>query len=146
MKRNPRKLAWTKAFRRAHGKEMTVDSTLPFAARRNIPIRKNRDHITTTLKAMERISEIRARRERAFDKKRMAGNKERQRELDRKTVAEGTHLLPRERGSEKLAREAVEAMEEELLNVDEVPQTKEFKRKVVKTRLVGVETGMEIDD
>ena len=34
MKRNPRKLAWTKSFRRAHGKEMTVDSTLAFAQRR----------------------------------------------------------------------------------------------------------------
>ncbi|KAI7107013.1 hypothetical protein KC352_g36804, partial [Hortaea werneckii] len=37
MKRNPRKLAWTKSFRRAHGKEMTVDSTLQFAQRRNVP-------------------------------------------------------------------------------------------------------------
>ena len=43
MKRNPRKLAWTKAFRKAAGKEMTVDSTLQFAQRRNVPVRYNRD-------------------------------------------------------------------------------------------------------
>ena len=125
---------------------MTVDSTLAFAARRNVPIRYNRDHITTTLKAMDRISEIRARRERAFYKKRMAGNKERQKALDRKTVAESAHLLPRERGSERLAREAAQAMDEELMDVGEIPQVKEIKKKVARTILVGGDTGMEIDD
>ena len=53
------------------------DSTLTFAARRQIPTRYNRELAATTLRAMERISEIRARRERAFYKNRMAGNKER---------------------------------------------------------------------
>jgi len=94
MKRNPRKLAWTKSFRRAHGKELTVDSTLSFAARRNIPVRYNRDLVATTLKAMQRVSEIRSRRERAFYKQRMKGNKERQRQADRKLVEENQHLLP----------------------------------------------------
>lgn len=94
MKRNPRKLAWTKAFRRAHGKEMTVDSTLAFAQRRNIPVRYNRDLVATTLQAMQRVSEIKARRERQFYKNRMKGNKEKQLEADRKLVQENQHLLP----------------------------------------------------
>jgi large subunit ribosomal protein L24e len=96
MKRNPRKLKWTKAFRKAAGKEMTVDSTLTFAARRNIPTRYNRDLVATTLGAMARVSEIRSRRERVFYKNRMAGNKQRQLEADRKLVAENSHLLPDE--------------------------------------------------
>ncbi|KAH7135548.1 ribosomal protein L24e-domain-containing protein [Dendryphion nanum] len=94
MKRNPRKLGWTKAYRHAHGKEMTVDSTLTFAQRRNVPVRYNRDHIQTTLKAMTRVHEIRQRRERAFYKARMRGNKQRQLEDDRKLVQENQHLLP----------------------------------------------------
>ncbi len=94
MKRNPRKLKWTKAFRKAAGKEMLVDSTLAFAARRNIPTRYDRNLVATTLKAMQRVTEIRARRERAFYRSRMAGNKERQREADRKLVEENQHLLP----------------------------------------------------
>src|SRR5271170_2979157 len=53
------------------------DTTLTFAARRQIPTRYNRELAATTLRAMERISEIRARRERAFYKNRMGGNKER---------------------------------------------------------------------
>ncbi|KAL6703804.1 ATPase-activating ribosome biosynthesis protein [Coniothyrium glycines] len=105
MKRNPRKLAWTKSFRRAHGKEMTVDSTLTFAQRRNIPVRYNRDLVQTTLKAMSRVSDIRARRERAFYKARMRGNKQREREENRKLVLENQHLLP---PSERFAKEELE--------------------------------------
>lgn len=124
MKRNPRKLAWTKSFRRAHGKEMTVDSTLTFAQRRNIPVRYNRDLIQTTLKAMSRVSEIRARRERAFYKTRMRGNKQRQREEDRKLVEENQHLL---HPSQRFAKEAAE---DEMVEVD----VEKVKEKVEKRR------------
>ncbi|KAL2916826.1 ATPase-activating ribosome biosynthesis protein [Polyrhizophydium stewartii] len=80
MKRNPRKVRWTKAFRRAAGKEMTIDSTLEFEKRRNIPVRYDRDLMATTLKAMKRVQEIKAKRERVFFKKRQAAK---ERELER---------------------------------------------------------------
>jgi len=96
MKRNPRKLGWTKAFRAAHGKEMVVDSTLAFAARRNVPVRYNRELTQKVLVGMKRVEEIRQRRERVFYKQRMAGNKERQLAADRKLVEENQHLLPPE--------------------------------------------------
>lgn len=89
---------------------MTVDSTLTFAQRRNVPVRYNRDLVQTTLKAMGRVSEIRARRERAFYKARMRGNKQRQREEDRKLVMENQHLLP---PSERFSKEELEQMEAE---------------------------------
>jgi len=92
-RRNPRKLRWTKAFRKAAGKELVVDSTLTFAARRNVPVRYNRELVATTLKAMSRIEEIRQKRERAFYKNRMRGNKERQMAADRKLVEENPELL-----------------------------------------------------
>jgi len=50
---------------------------LTFAARRQIPTKYNRELATTTLRAMERVAEIRARRERVYYKHRMEGNKER---------------------------------------------------------------------
>ncbi|KAG5995754.1 ATPase-activating ribosome biosynthesis protein [Claviceps lovelessii] len=99
-RRNPNKLKWTKASRIKAGKEMTVDSTLLFSARRNVPVRYNRDLMEKTIQAMARVSEIRARRERAFYKKRMVGKRARELAQARKLVAENQHLLPRMRGSE----------------------------------------------
>ena len=160
MKRNPRKLAWTKSFRRAHGKELTVDSTLSFAARRNIPTRYNRDLVQTTLKAMSRVAEIRAKRERAFYKARMRGNKERQRADDRKLVEENQHLLPpserwaveKDEGMEvdvegvkaKVERRRKEIEEDEEVSEEEVPKMK-GKRKV-RMRVGGGAEEMDVDE
>ncbi|KAF2092090.1 hypothetical protein K490DRAFT_53241 [Saccharata proteae CBS 121410] len=135
MKRNPRKLAWTKSFRKAHGKEMVVDSTLAFQARRNVPVRYNRDLVASTLKAMQRVSEIRNRRERAFYKDRMSGNKQRQLEADRKLVAENQHLLPPEERTEaqEMIREKLEKMDVEVEDED-VEEEPKIKVKVPKAK------------
>ncbi|KAL8359714.1 hypothetical protein RB598_008204 [Gaeumannomyces tritici] len=158
MKRNPRKLKWTKAFRKAAGKEMTVDSTLQLAARRNVPVRYNRELVQKTLKAMERISEIRSRRERVFYRRRMAGRREREVAAARKLVAEGEHLLPRLRGSEKrrIAEEkGIPVDEVEALTLDQMLELKSggkkragkvFGREVLRQRVRadgGVDTVVE---
>jgi large subunit ribosomal protein L24e len=143
MKRNPRKLKWTKAFRKSAGKEMVVDSTLTFAARRNVPVRYNRDLVEKTLKAMSRIDEIRAKRERVFYKKRMAGNKEREKAANRKLVAENEHLLPKMRASERKALE-----ENGEVEVDDIPLEREKSKvfgKMKQRRKVLVDGGVEED-
>jgi large subunit ribosomal protein L24e len=151
MKRNPRKLKWTKAFRKSAGKEMVVDSTLTFAARRNVPVRYNRELVEKTLKAMQRVSEIRQKRERVFYKKRMAGNKEREREANRKLVAENEHLLPKMRASERMALEEAAAAAGEDIE-EEVPLQREKSKvfgKMQQRRKVlvdgGVEDEMDVD-
>lgn len=151
MKRNPRKLKWTKAFRKSAGKEMVVDSTLLFSARRNIPVRSNPELTAKTLEAIKRVGEIRLKRERAFYKKRMAGNKERQKAADRKLVAENEHLLPKMRASERMALEKaaqeVDAEYEEVTiqKVKAKPFGKIQQR--VKVRIDGEveEDGMDLD-
>ncbi|EDU39582.1 hypothetical protein PtrV1_00407 [Pyrenophora tritici-repentis] len=140
MKRNPRKLAWTKSFRRAHGKEMTVDSTLTFAQRRNVPVRYNRDLVQTTLKAMTRVTEIRARRERAFYKARMRGNKQRQREEDRKLVEENQHLLP---PSERFSKEELEEKEDMEVDVQKVKAKVAARRKELEAEESDLESEIE---
>ncbi|OTA60447.1 60S ribosomal protein L24 [Hypoxylon sp. EC38] len=121
MKRNPRKLKWTKAFRKAAGKEMTVDSTLQFAARRNVPVRYNRELVAKTIKAMERVSEIRTKRERVFAKRRLAGKRARELATDRKLVETHGHLLPKMRGSEKRRLAMEEGLNAE--EIEELEQT-----------------------
>ncbi|KAF9075220.1 ribosomal protein L24e-domain-containing protein [Rhodocollybia butyracea] len=86
MKRNPRKVRWTKAFRKAAGKEMTIDSTIDFEKRRNVPVRYDRELMQTTIKAMKRIGEIKQKREHAFWKTRMALSREKQRAHRKKTL------------------------------------------------------------
>ncbi|TRM56248.1 ribosomal protein L24e-domain-containing protein [Schizophyllum amplum] len=84
MKRNPRKVRWTKAFRKAAGKEMTIDSTIEFEKRRNVPVRYDRELVQTTIKAMRRVGEIKQKREHAFWKNRMAVAREKQKAHRRK--------------------------------------------------------------
>ncbi|KAI7903875.1 ribosomal protein L24e-domain-containing protein [Cokeromyces recurvatus] len=112
MKRNPRKIRWTKAFRKASGKEMVIDSTFEFEKRRNVPVRYDRNMMATTLKAMKRVQEIRARRERAFYKNRMAGNKELQKEDDIRVINQNIELAPLE------AKKRVQAIKTEKINVE----------------------------
>lgn len=167
MKRNPRKLAWTKSFRRAHGKEMTVDSTLQFAQRRNVPVRYNRELVATTLQAMQRVGEIRARREKQFYKNRMKGNRAKQLEADRKLVEENQHLLPpqyRDQVEKALEEEEPEKEEmeveedEEELDPEELEQEEKVeakkqkavkggkkKQKLVRGQGAEDEDGMDVD-
>lgn len=111
MKRQPRKLKWTKTHRAARGKEMIVDSSLvlsQFAKKRNAPVKYDRNLVAATVQAMERVEQIRQRRERVFTKRRLAGKlaRDRKREEDRKTVAQGEHLIRKElREREETGRE-----------------------------------------
>ena len=69
------------------------DSTLEFEKRRNIPIRYDRNLMSTTLKAMKRIQEIKANRERVFYKQRMAGKKELEKEQAIKEIQKNIELV-----------------------------------------------------
>ncbi|KAJ3128627.1 hypothetical protein HK100_009063 [Physocladia obscura] len=93
LKRNPRKVKWTKAFRMAAGKEMTVDASLDIEKRRNIPVRYDREVMATTIKAMKRIQEIKAKRERVFMKKRLQGKKAQEKSEALKLVRKNVELI-----------------------------------------------------
>lgn len=78
LKRNPRKVKWTKAFRKAHGKDLAVDSTFEFERRRHEPVKYDRELMGTTLKAIKRVTEIKQAREARFWENRMKDNKKKE--------------------------------------------------------------------
>ncbi|KAF7728771.1 ATPase-activating ribosome biosynthesis protein [Apophysomyces ossiformis] len=118
MKRNPRKVRWTKAFRKATGKEMVIDSTFEFEKRRNVPVRYDRNLMATTIKAMKRVQEIRAKRERAFYLNRMSGNKEKEKADNVRVVQQNIELAPLE-AKKRLQSVKVEAQKTEKMDMDD---------------------------
>ncbi|PPQ73021.1 hypothetical protein CVT26_014669 [Gymnopilus dilepis] len=133
MKRNPRKVRWTKAFRKAAGKEMTIDSTIEFEKRRNVPVRYDRELVQTTIKAMKRVGEIKARRERVFFKHRMAASREKQK-AHRKKALEAV----KSKSSVKLLEPVSTTTEKEKIKVP-------VKAKSALIQGEGRSMGMEID-
>ena len=71
-KHNPRKMAWTKAYRKLRGKELTNDPIFEFEKKRNEPLPYNRDLYVSTVQAMLRIEQIKANREKRFWRNRMS--------------------------------------------------------------------------
>ncbi|EGU12784.1 hypothetical protein RTG_00802 [Rhodotorula toruloides ATCC 204091] len=142
MKRNPRKLKWTKAFRKAAGKEMTVDSTLQFEKRRHVPVVYDRDLVQATVAGMKRIAEIKARRERAFFKARMAAAKEGQLTNDSLEVTRSGHLLTP--GMQEQTDETKKAMSaSRLLLQARAEKKRERQMRNQKKRAVGMDVGEE---
>lgn len=93
MKRNPRKVKWTKAYRRLHGKDMTQDSTFEFERKRNRPERYDRNLTETTLKAIKTIDKVRTTRAGNHIKKRLKPNKRRVAEKERAELEQGISLV-----------------------------------------------------
>merc|ERR1719411_429665 len=62
-KKNPRKAKWTKAFRKSAGKELAVDPSFEFEKRRNVPVKYDRELWSQTVTAMQRIEEIKNKRQ-----------------------------------------------------------------------------------
>eukprot|EP00850_Spirogloea_muscicola_P004525 SM000019S05069 [mRNA] locus=s19:714197:715432:- [translate_table: standard] len=78
MKRNPRKVKWTKAYRKLHGKDLAEDTTFELERRRNRPERYDRNVVSNTVKAIKKIEEVRVKRQAKFHEHRMKGTKKRQ--------------------------------------------------------------------
>ena len=93
MKRNPRKVKWTKAYRMLHGKELQADAAFDFERRRNRPVKYNRDVTRATLEAMKSLESIRARRGERFYTNRRRGVEDKRRRSVKKELAQQVHLV-----------------------------------------------------
>lgn len=93
MKRNPRKVKWTKAYRRLHGKDMTQDSTFEFERKRNRPERYDRNLTENTLKAIKKIDKVRVEREARHHAKRMNGKRAQEQKEAAKELEQSIHMV-----------------------------------------------------
>ncbi|XP_060967642.1 probable ribosome biogenesis protein RLP24 isoform X2 [Cannabis sativa] len=93
MKRNPRKVKWTKAYRRLHGKDMTQDATFEFERKRNRPERYNRTTVENVLKAIPKILKVKADRAADHIGDRLKGSKQKKRKEDKRELEQSLHMV-----------------------------------------------------
>ncbi|CAN1171522.1 Probable ribosome biogenesis protein RLP24 [Linum perenne] len=93
MKRNPRKVKWTKAYRKLHGKDMTKDSTFEFERKRNRPDRYDRNVVANTLSGIKKISKIRHEREASHITNRLKVRKGKDLRDARTVIDQSIHMI-----------------------------------------------------
>jgi len=120
-KKNPRKLKWTKAFRKSAGKELTVDPAFEFEKRRNVPVQYNRELWRETIKTMKKVTDIKKRREACFIDQRLKKGKVLAKEQDMKEVQRDMSLIRSVAAPSKM-----KAKEEEM-NIEKMEGNQEEK-------------------
>ncbi|MES1909083.1 MAG: hypothetical protein MHM6MM_001888 [Cercozoa sp. M6MM] len=93
MKRNPRKVRWTKSYRRAHGKELTNDLSLEFEKVRNRPVKYSRELMAKTLYAMKRVTEIQDARRSVLAEERDKAAQRKHKEMARGDIQRNRDLV-----------------------------------------------------
>ena len=118
-KKNPRKIRWTKAYRKTHGKELVTDPVYDFEQIKDSAIKYNRNVWVDTIQAMEKLDKIRTERENKFFDMRMRKAKKTQKEIIKKDLIRHEMLI-----SDPKIREKVDKLREER---DEKRKLKEEK-------------------
>lgn len=116
-KKNPRKVKWTKAYRKTVGKELAVDPSFEFEKRRNIPIKYNRQMWNKAVEAMKKVEKIKQRRNNAYIMQRLEKGRELENERDIKEVHRDLAILKSPAAGLK-ERRAAEAAAEGLYESD----------------------------
>ena len=92
-KKNPRKVAWTKTYRKIRGKEMSNDTTFDFEQRRNRPIKYDRNVTGATIHAIQTISQIQSQRQQRYFETRQQDSKQIQKVQARAEIEQSIELL-----------------------------------------------------
>uniref|UniRef100_T1PBS7 Probable ribosome biogenesis protein RLP24 n=1 Tax=Musca domestica TaxID=7370 RepID=T1PBS7_MUSDO len=117
-KKNPRKVRWTKAHRKAAGKELSIDPSFEFEKRRNVPIKYNREMWQKTLDAIKKVTEIKERRQGQFIMDRLRKGREVEIQMDVKDVQRNISLIRSPAAGLKERRAKEEAEEAALMEQD----------------------------
>eukprot|EP01080_Neovahlkampfia_damariscottae_P000971 gene971-9878_t len=109
---NPRRIKWTKAYRKTRGKELAMDTTFDFEKKRNVPVKYDRELYQNTIKAMKRIQEIQRLRQQSFYFNRMKPSLKTNKMRLKKTLDKNSHLLVSAVAKKKEAKMIAEPIDE----------------------------------
>ncbi|XP_011645700.1 probable ribosome biogenesis protein RLP24 [Pogonomyrmex barbatus] len=119
-KKNPRKVKWTKVYRKTVGKELAVDPSFEFEKTRNIPLKYNRELWAKTIEAMKKVEVIKQKRQNLHIMQRLRKGRELEQERDVKEVQRDLSLVRLPAAGLKERQKQKEAAEEhEQMHVDE---------------------------
>lgn len=118
-KKNPRKVRWTKAFRKAAGKELAIDPSFEFEKRRNVPVKYSRETWNKTLDAIKKVVEIKEKRQGQFVLERLRKGREVEIQMDVKNVQQNISLIRSPAVGLKERRAKEEAQEAALMEEDD---------------------------
>lgn len=134
-KKNPRKVRWTKAHRKAAGKDLAVDPSFEFEKRRNIPVKYNRELWNKTVEAMKRITEIKEKRQGHFIMERLRKGREVEIQMDVKDVQRNITLIRSPAIGLKERRAKEEAEEAALMEEDDEEEISYIDARVMEKKL-----------
>jgi large subunit ribosomal protein L24e len=117
-KKNPRKVKWTKAFRKTAGKELAVDPSFEFEKQRHIPVKYDRETWAKTVEAMKRVETIRHRRQGQYMMQRLRKGRELETQRDIKEVQRDLALIRSPAAGLKERRAMEESIVEEIHESD----------------------------
>ncbi|KAI4498492.1 hypothetical protein M0802_006427 [Mischocyttarus mexicanus] len=92
-KKNPRKVKWTKAYRKTVGKELAIDPSFEFEKRRNVPVKYNRELWSKAVDAIKKVENIKQKRSNLHIMQRLRKGLTLERERDVKEVQRDLSLI-----------------------------------------------------
>ena len=137
-KKNPRKIRWTKAYRKTHGKELVTDPVYEFEKIRNTPIKYNREIWTDTVQAMDKLAKIRKDREDRFFLRRMRRAQKIKKEIIKKDLIRHEQLI-----SDPEIRKKVDKLREERDEKRELEEEKKQTKKIGLEKVIDGDKGQK---
>ncbi len=137
-KKNPRKIRWTKAYRKTHGKELVTDPIYDFEKIKDTTIKYDRKVWVDTIQAMGKIEELKKKKEDKFFERRMKRAEHNKKEMIKSDLIKHEQLI-----ADPVIREKVDKLREER---EEKRKLKEEQKKIEKIKNPGLGNDMDIED
>lgn len=126
-KKNPRKVKWTKAYRKTVGKDLAVDPSFEFEKRRNIPLKYNRELWQNAIDAMKKVDTIKQKRQNLHIMQRLRKGRELEQERDIKEVQRDLSLIKSPAAGLKERKKLEQTEQEEMQESNDEQEQQEME-------------------